>query len=58
MNFTSQHVLLMVLIVGVFGMLLWGRIRYDIVAFAALLAGILIGVIPYADGFSALCVVV
>ena len=52
MDFTSQHALLMLLIVGVFGMLLWGKIRYDIVAFAALLFGILIGVIPYAVGFS------
>lgn len=31
---------------GVFAMLLWGRFRYDLIAFAALLLGVVLGVVP------------
>ena len=37
---------------GVLGMLLWGKWRYDLVAFAALVIGLLLQVIPYDKAFS------
>jgi len=37
---------------GVFALLLWGRWRYDLVAFAALLVGVLAGVVPSDKAFS------
>ena len=37
---------------GVFAMLLWGRWRYDIVAFCALLIALILGVVPTEDAFS------
>ena len=33
-------------------MLLWGKFRYDIVAFTALMIGVTLGVVPTADAFS------
>ncbi len=47
-----DQVFLLVLLVAVFGLLLWGRIRYDIVAFAALIVAYLGGVIPKEEVFS------
>ena len=49
---TTDQMILFALFGGVFVMLIWGRLRYDIVAFAALLAGIVLGVVPYEDAFS------
>ena len=37
---------------AVFGPLLWGRFRYDIVAFSALMVGVVLGVVPQKDAFS------
>ena len=37
---------------AVFGLLLWGRFRYDIVAFSALMAGVVLGVVDSKDAFS------
>ena len=37
---------------GVFALLLWGRIRYDVVAFGALIVALIIGVIPSSQAFS------
>ncbi len=37
---------------AVFGLLLWGRFRYDIVAFSALMIGVVVGVVPTEDAFS------
>lgn len=37
---------------GVLAMLLWGKWRYDLVAFAALVLGLLLQVIPYDKAFS------
>ena len=37
---------------GVFALLLWGRWRYDLVAFGALLVGVLAGVVPSDKAFS------
>ena len=37
---------------AVFVLLLWGRFRYDIVAFSALMAGVVLGVVDSKDAFS------
>ncbi|TFL16690.1 SLC13 family permease [Jannaschia formosa] len=49
---TPDQTILFALFGGVFAMLLWGRVRYDIVAFSALLLGVILGVIPKEDAFS------
>ncbi len=49
---TQDQIILFSLFGAVFGLLLWGRFRYDIVAFSALLAGVILGVIPEKDAFS------
>ncbi len=33
---------------------IWGRVRYDLVAFSALLLATVLGLIPFADAFSGL----
>ncbi|NNE63006.1 MAG: SLC13 family permease, partial [Gammaproteobacteria bacterium] len=35
----------------VFGLLIWGRIRYDLVAFGALIVAVVIGVVPQESAF-------
>ena len=49
---TDHQLILSSLFAAVFGLLLWGRIRYDLVAFSALLIGVLTGVVPSSDAFS------
>ena len=49
---TSDQIILFTLFGAVFGMLLWGRFRYDLVAFTALLIGVVLGVVPTKDAFS------
>ncbi|MDP5217917.1 SLC13 family permease [Ruegeria sp. 2205SS24-7] len=49
---TLDQMILFALFIGVFGMLLWGRYRYDLVAFSALLIGVVLGVVPVKDAFS------
>lgn len=49
---TQDQIILFTLFGGVFGFLLWGKIRYDLVAFSALLIGVLLGVVPEKDAFS------
>ncbi len=49
---TISQITLFVIFGGVFAMLLWGRYRYDIVAFGALLIGVLAGVVDSKDAFS------
>lgn len=49
---TTDQIILFCLFGGVFAMLLWGRFRYDIVAFSALLLGVILGVVPKEDAFS------
>ncbi|MEM1382296.1 MAG: SLC13 family permease [Pseudomonadota bacterium] len=46
---TAEQGILFGLFGAVFALLLWGRLRYDLVAFAALLTGVILGVVP-ADG--------
>ena len=43
---TTDQAILFALFVGVFALLLWGRFRYDLVAFSALLLGVVLGVVP------------
>jgi di/tricarboxylate transporter len=49
---TSDQIILFALFGAFFGLLLWGRFRYDLVAFAALMAGVVLGVVPVSDAFS------
>ena len=47
-----NQIVLFSLFIAVFVMLLWGRWRYDLVAFCALLVGLVAGVVPVEDAFS------
>ena len=49
---TSDQTILFALFGLVFALLLWGRFRYDLVAFGALLAGVVLGVVPTKDAFA------
>jgi len=46
---TLQQSVLFVILVLVFVMLIWGRWRYDLVAFIALMAALLTGVVPVSE---------
>ncbi|MFD2739064.1 SLC13 family permease [Sulfitobacter aestuarii] len=47
----TEQIILFSLFIAVFGLLLWGRFRYDLVAFAALMAGVVLGVVPSENAF-------
>ena len=49
---TIDQIILFSLFGTVFAMLLWGKFRYDIVAFTALMVGVTLGVVPTDDAFS------
>jgi di/tricarboxylate transporter len=49
---TTDQVILFVLLIAVFAGLIWGRWRYDVVAFVALLAALLTGIVPTQLAFS------
>ncbi|MEM9032381.1 MAG: SLC13 family permease, partial [Pseudomonadota bacterium] len=49
---TTDQITLFALFGTVFALLLWGRFRYDLVAFAALMAGVVLGVVPSSEAFS------
>ena len=49
---STDQIILFSLFGAVFGLLLWGRFRYDIVAFTALMAAVVLGVVPSAEAFS------
>ncbi|MCB1491266.1 MAG: SLC13 family permease [Rhodobiaceae bacterium] len=49
---TADQIVLSVILVGVLGLLLWGRIRYDLIAFAALIIAVVSGVVKTEDAFS------
>ncbi|KIC29280.1 SLC13 family permease [Leisingera sp. ANG-M6] len=49
---TYDQAVLFALFAAVFALLLWGRFRYDLVAFAALMAGVVLGVVPAKDAFA------
>ena len=48
---SSDQIILFCLLGVVFGLLVWGKIRYDLVAFGALIAAIVIGVVPQESAF-------
>ena len=48
---STDQILLFGILVILFGMLVWGRIRYDLVAFVALLVTVLAGLIEPAEAF-------
>jgi di/tricarboxylate transporter len=49
---TTDQIILFSLFGDVFGLLLWGKFRYDVVAFSALMVGTVLGVVPAADAFA------
>ena len=49
---TTDQTILFVLTGTVLALFIWGRFRYDLVAFAALVVGVVIGVVPYKGAFS------
>ena len=49
---TVDQTILFGLLFLVFVLLLWGRIRYDLVAFCALLMAVVLGVVPVNEAFS------
>jgi len=48
---TTDQIILFCLLGVVFGLLVWGKIRYDLVAFGALIVAIVIGVVPQESAF-------
>lgn len=49
---TTDQITLFTLLFFVFALLIWGRWRYDLVAFVALLAALLTGIVPKEEAFS------
>ena len=49
---TQDQIILFSLFGAVFALLLWGRFRYDLVAFSALMVGVVLGVVPSSEAFS------
>ena len=49
---TTDQIILFALFIAVFGMLLWGRFRYDLVAFTALMIAVTLGVVPVDYAFA------
>lgn len=52
MGIVSDQVILFCLLGVIFALFVWGRIRYDLVAFGGLVIGVVIGVVPGEDAFS------
>ncbi|MBK1634661.1 SLC13 family permease [Rhodovulum adriaticum] len=49
---TQDQIILFALFGAVFAALLWGRWRYDLVAFTALLSAVVLGVVPASEAFA------
>lgn len=49
---TTDQITLFVIFAAVMVLMLWGKWRYDIVAFAGLIAGVLTGIVPAGEAFS------
>ena len=49
---TTDQTILFTLLFVVFALLIWGRLRYDLVAFMALIAALVLGVVPKEQAFS------
>jgi di/tricarboxylate transporter len=48
---TGDQTSVFIVLAGVMGLFIWGRWRYDLVAFAGLLTAVLLGLIPAKDAF-------
>ena len=48
----TDQIILFSLLAAIFGLLIWGRYRYDLVAFAALVVASVVGVVPKNEVFS------
>jgi di/tricarboxylate transporter len=48
---TVDQALAFAIILGTMGLLIWDRVRYDVVALVALLAAVVCGIVPAADAF-------
>ena len=48
---STDQIILFSLLFVVFALLIWGRIRYDLIAFSALIAAVVIGVVPEENAF-------
>ncbi|NIA67819.1 SLC13 family permease [Pelagibius litoralis] len=49
---TEQQMLIFAILAGLFGLLVWGRWRYDVVAFACLMVTVVTGLVPINQAFS------
>jgi len=49
---TADQITLFAILCALFGLLAWGRWRYDVVAFLALLAAVIAGVVPAGEAFA------
>ncbi|GAB5448255.1 SLC13 family permease [Gymnodinialimonas sp.] len=49
---STDQIILFSLFGAVFALLLWGRFRYDLVAFSALMLGTVLGVVPASEAFA------
>ena len=49
---TTDQIILFAILLLVFACLIWGRFRYDLVAFGALIVALVAGVVPSAEAFS------
>ena len=49
---TADQIFLFCLLIVVLGLLIWGRVRYDVVAFGALIVAYVGGVIPKEEVFA------
>ncbi len=47
----SEQILLVAILCLLFSLLLWGKFRYDLVAFSILIISVAIGVVPYNNAF-------
>ena len=48
----QEQVAIFSILIGIFALFTWGRIRYDVVAFLGLILCVLIGLVPSQDAFS------
>jgi di/tricarboxylate transporter len=49
---TFDQTAIFAILLALLGLLAWGRLRYDVVAFCALLAAVILGLVPSAEAFS------
>ena len=47
----SEQILLVAIFCLLFSLLLWGKFRYDLVAFSILMISVTVGVVPYNNAF-------